>query len=226
MAAGFVAGLLVAGLGGRLVMRVLAATSGDDAQGLLTEAEETVGEITLGGTIGFVIFVGLLIPLFSSLVFLALRRVLPQSAWIAGLVFGIVLLGTFGVDDPLSPENIDFAILTPRWLAVALVTATALLFGMTFTAIAAQFDATVPALFDKESGASFRHKVPYVSLIWLLIPFFLVPALVYVALRTVFQGRAAALLDRDPIRRVGQAAIGVVGLLALGLVVEAGAEII
>src|SRR5688572_21126100 len=39
---GVIAGVLVAGLGGRLMMRVLAATSGDSAQGLVTEAEETV----------------------------------------------------------------------------------------------------------------------------------------------------------------------------------------
>ena len=47
-----IAGVLVAGLGGRLMMRVLAATSGDSAQGLVTEAHETVGEITLGGSLG------------------------------------------------------------------------------------------------------------------------------------------------------------------------------
>src|SRR5438105_3367414 len=37
---GAVAGVLVGGFGGRLVMRILAATSGARAQGLTTQAEE------------------------------------------------------------------------------------------------------------------------------------------------------------------------------------------
>ena len=39
-------------------MRLLAITS-PDAHGAITEAEATIGEITLGGTLGFVVFVGL-----------------------------------------------------------------------------------------------------------------------------------------------------------------------
>ena len=81
LTAGFVAGLLVVGLGGRLVMRVLAATSGMDAQGRFTEAGERVGKITLGGSIGFFIFAGLLIPRASSLVYIPLRRILPRRTW-------------------------------------------------------------------------------------------------------------------------------------------------
>lgn len=56
---GIVAVVLVAGLGGRLMMRVLAATSGDSAQGLVTEAKETVGDVTLSGSVGFVVFNGI-----------------------------------------------------------------------------------------------------------------------------------------------------------------------
>jgi len=38
-----VAGILAAGAGGRLVMRLLAVTAGPDAQGRITEAEKLVG---------------------------------------------------------------------------------------------------------------------------------------------------------------------------------------
>ena len=38
-------------------MRLLAITS-PDAHGAITEAEATIGEITLGGTLGFVVFSG------------------------------------------------------------------------------------------------------------------------------------------------------------------------
>src|SRR5438132_336198 len=57
---GLASGLVAAGAGGRLVMRLLAVTAGAPAQGRITEAEEVVGRITVGGTIGFIIFVGLL----------------------------------------------------------------------------------------------------------------------------------------------------------------------
>ena len=59
MIGGVVGGLLAAGAGGRLAMRLMAVTAGDGAQGRITEADEVVGEITVGGTVGFVVFGGL-----------------------------------------------------------------------------------------------------------------------------------------------------------------------
>jgi uncharacterized membrane protein len=85
---------------------------------------------------------GIFAPLAASLLFIPLRRILPRPAWIAGLLFGLWLLATVGVGDPLSPDNIDFSILSPTWLAVTLVCLTALLFGMTFSAVVALLDAT------------------------------------------------------------------------------------
>ena len=46
---GLASGIPVAGAGGRLGMRLLAATAGDAAQGRMTEADEVVGRITIGG---------------------------------------------------------------------------------------------------------------------------------------------------------------------------------
>jgi hypothetical protein len=119
--AGAVAGILVGGLGGRLVMRVVAATSKDGVQGTLTEAEEEIGEVTLGGTIGLVVFVGIFVGAFGGLVYVIVRRWLPGRAWSAGLVFGGGLLVVFARLDPLDPDSVDFAVLTPRWLSVLLV---------------------------------------------------------------------------------------------------------
>jgi len=45
-----ISGLTVLGPGGRLVMRLLAVTAGEEAQGRVTEAEEIVGRITVDGT--------------------------------------------------------------------------------------------------------------------------------------------------------------------------------
>jgi hypothetical protein len=200
LAAGIVAGILVAGLGGRLVMRVLAATS-SRAQGLQTDADATVGKITLGGTVSILIFVGVLLPVAASFVYLAGRRILPNRSWIAGLLFGLVLLALFGVGDPLSPDNVDFAILSPLPLAVGLIVLTGLLFGTTFSALAARLDASMAALTDEGR----QGKLPYTSLVLLIIPLYLAPALVYIGVRTVARGRIAALLDRPAARLAGRA---------------------
>src|SRR5262245_29043231 len=127
--AGAVAGFLVAGLGGRLFMRLMAATSGDAARGKLPEAEGVVGEVTFEATLGFVIFIGIFFPAAASPAYLALRHFLPDPAVLGGVIFGVILLGTIGIADPMSPENVDFDILEPLWLAIVGVTFLALLFG-------------------------------------------------------------------------------------------------
>jgi len=62
MIGGVVAGLLAAGAGGRLAMRLLAVTAGDAAQGRVTEADQVVGTTTVGGTLGFVLPLVFLVP--------------------------------------------------------------------------------------------------------------------------------------------------------------------
>ncbi len=227
LTAGFVAGLLVVGFGGRLAMRALAATSGAGAQGRFTDAGERVGEITLGGSIGFFIFAGLLIPLASSLVFIPLRRILPRRAWIAGLLFGLLLLATFGVSDPLSPDNVDFLILSPTWLAVALVCLTALLFGVTFSAIVARLDATLVPLDQLRSDAPRHRKLANLSLVWLVIALPLaVPATAYVVGRSVLHGRLAPAVDSPPLRLAGYAVAAVGAIAAAGAVYAALTDIV
>ncbi len=227
LTAGFVAGVLVVGFGGRLAMRVLAATSGANAQGRTTDAGEQVGDISIGGTVSFFVFAGILIPLVSSLVFIPLRRILPRPAWAAGALFGLLLLATFGVSDPLSPDNVDFSILSPLWLAVTLVCATALLFGMTFSALVARFDATLVPLNQLRSDSLRRHKIANVSLVWLLIALpLVVPATVYVAGRAIVHGRLAPALDSSALRLAGYALVGVGTVATAGAVIGAVTDIV
>ena len=222
LAAGLVAGFLVVGLGGRLVMRILGATSGDRAQGRLTEADEVVGEITFGGSLGFVLFVGLLVPAGASLLYLAFRRFLPGPAWIGGLIFGLLLLATFGVDDPLSSDNVDFKILAPLPLAVTLVVVTALLFGVTFAALAARLDHRVALIGDP----GWKNKIAYVSLIALVFPLFLMVAVVYVAVRVIARGRIGVLLKQRPIQLAGHALVLLAAAAAAFAVLRTTTEIL
>ena len=218
--AGAVAGFLVAGLGGRLLMRVMAATSGNGAQGKLTEAEEVVGQVTYDGTMGFVIFVGIFFPAFAALAYITLRHFLPNPAALGGAIFGVILLGTLGVGDPMSSDNVDFEILEPVALAVAGVTFLAVLFGVTFAALATRFDAAVKPL-SAGAGQIWKHA----PLILLVIPPIAVIAVVYVLLRVVLHGRTRATID-GPVHKPGMVIVGLGALAAGGASVAAAISIL
>lgn len=145
VSAGAIAGVLVGGLGGRLAMRILAATSGDSVQGALTDAEERVGDITLSGTLGLVIFIGIFGGIAGGLLFMALRRWLPNRAWMAGLAIGMLLL-FIARADPLDPKSVDLEILSPELLAVALFLVLFPLYGMVLASLVARFDRSYPVL--------------------------------------------------------------------------------
>ena len=135
LGAGLVAGVLVAGAGGRLVMRLLALTS-SEVEGSFTEAGETVGDISLDGTIGLILFGGVPAGLLSGLLYLLVRPALPRGR-AGGLVLGAMLLVLAGTRiDPLRSDNFDFGLLGPAWLAVLAFTALALLHGLVVVALA------------------------------------------------------------------------------------------
>jgi hypothetical protein len=146
LVAGVGAGITVIGVGGRLAMRLLAATAGDPAQGRITEADEVVGEITVGGTIGFVVFVGILGGIASMALYLAVRRFLPPGRLGAAL-YGLALVVVFGATiDPLRSENPDFDLVGPSWLAVLVFVALAVAYGVAAAGFAARASAWLPPL--------------------------------------------------------------------------------
>lgn len=126
-----VAGVLVIGLGGRLMMRVMAATSPATAQGAITDMDAVVGQVTVAGSVGFVAFVGVGAGLIGWLLRLVLRRWLPDQSMWAGLVGAGIGAGLLARGSSLlEPDSIDFVILSPAWLAVALILALIVTFGM------------------------------------------------------------------------------------------------
>ena len=144
IASGLAAGLLVAGAGGRLAMRLLAVTAGDAAQGRVTEADELVGRITIGGTVGFVVFTGLFFGIATGVLYVLVRRWLPGGR-LGGAAFGGLLLVLFGTRlEPLRPDNPDFGIVGPGWVAVAAFGALVVVHGMAVAAVAARYSAVLP----------------------------------------------------------------------------------
>jgi hypothetical protein len=144
LAAGLGAGLIAAGAGGRLVMRLLAITS-PDVEGAITEAEAAIGEITLGGTIGFVVFAGLPAGALMAVVY-ALAGPLVRHGRAGGLALGAILLVLAGTVEPLRADNFDFNLVGPDWLSVLSFIALALFQGALVVALAARFSRGVPSL--------------------------------------------------------------------------------
>ncbi len=156
---GIVAGITVIGGGGRLAMRLLAVTAGDDAQGRITEAEETVGRISLDGTIGFVVFNGVIGGVAAAGLYLLIRRFLP-AGWLRGVVFGLGLLIVVGTTvDPLRADNPDFDIVGPGWLAALVFGLVVIGFGVVLSGVTAQMSSWLP-LISTERAVLVRYAIP------------------------------------------------------------------
>src|ERR687897_1579942 len=146
ISAGVGAGILAAGAGGRLVMRLLAVTAGPDAHGRITEADQVVGRISVDGTLGFIVFTGLFFGGASGAAYLLLRRWLPAGRT-GGVAYGVLLLVLAGTRlEPLRPGNPDFDLVGPGWVSVATFAALVLFHGMLVAALAGRLSRAVPLL--------------------------------------------------------------------------------
>ncbi len=210
VAAGIGSGLLVAGPGGRLAMRLLAATAGDRAQGRLTEADEVVGEITVGGTVGFVVFVALFFGGSSGAIYVLVRRWLPRGR-LGGVALGALLLVVVApAVDPIRRDNPDFDVVGPGWLSLLVFTALALLQGMAVVAVAGRTSRGLP-LPSMRRGVLWR----YVPLLLLLPAAPVLLVLAAVGGLVVVASRVSALAGLP--RRPATIAAGRVALVAAAL---------
>ena len=168
---GFWAGALVTGPAVRLIMRLLAVTAGDDAQGRITEADEVVGRIELDGTIGLYVFGGVLPGLLSGAIYVLIRRWLPAGR-LGGVVFGSLHLVVAATRiDPLRPDNPDFDLVGPGWLSVTTFGLTCLVHGMAVVAIANRYSTALPPAVNSRP-AWIRVLVPLaIPAVFVVVPF-------------------------------------------------------
>jgi hypothetical protein len=186
--AGMGSGILMAGAGGRLVMRLLAATSSEAAQGRVTEADEIVGRISADGTIGFIIFVGLVFGLAIGVFYVLIARWLPKGR-LGGVVFGALLLVWFGSTlDPLRPDNPDFDIVGPGWVSVSTFSVLMVAHGMLVAAVTGRYSHMLP-LWSNE----FKAMATYAPLLLVVPVFPLAVPLVLGAPVAIVLSRIAAL---------------------------------
>lgn len=142
---GLTAGILVGGIGGRLFMRIAGAAAGERGAGAQTEAGFTVGEITLGGTIFLIIFIGIFTGVIGAAIYLAFRPWLSWAGRWRGLAFGVVLfsLGS-ATSDIMNTDNVDFVILRNGELLVALIFGLFLAFGAVIDSTFSYLDTRIP----------------------------------------------------------------------------------
>ena len=150
---GIPAGVLVGGIGSRLIMRILAMVNEEQA-GVMTENGNIAGEITVGGTLGLIIFVGLVSGVIGGFGYVLIRRWLPSGRFLRGIVFGLILLCfSGGNSDPLArlfdPDNVDFELFGPRQLAVGLFALLFPLVGVGVSLFIERYDRYVPPLFTR-----------------------------------------------------------------------------
>ena len=144
--AGIGAGLLVGGVGGRLVMRASSLLSPDvSGTGVRSEQGFRVGEVTLAGSIEFVVFIGIFTGLFGAVYFAITRPWLMWAGKWHGAVFGLLLFAIgSAASDVLNPDNIDFVVLDNIPVIVLLFVALFILFGVTIAWLYGWLDRRLP----------------------------------------------------------------------------------
>jgi hypothetical protein len=112
--AGGLAGLVIGGVGGRLLMLVLRRES-PGALGLTSDDGFEIGEVTFSGSLNLLVFTALL-GAMAGVAYVLVRPGVPR---LARIPLATVLGGTAGGTAVLEPDGIDLLVLDPLLLAVA-----------------------------------------------------------------------------------------------------------
>ncbi len=207
----WIVGVLVAGLGGRLLMRVIAATSKDVLHGLLTDADEPIGRVTFSGTMALIVFGALFATLVLGVAHRLLRRWLPARGWIAGVITAVLGLGLLGESQGLlTPDSRDFRILTPIPLAIGMVLALTVLVGVAYGAIYEGLDRRVSEIGRRWSSLAYLPVIPFA-----LLPPVLVAIVAVVAIGALTPNLVNGWHTNAVAQRAGTLLVGAAGALAV-----------
>jgi hypothetical protein len=108
---GLVVGIVVLGIGGRIVMRL--ATVLDPASvGQLTENGNVIGDVTIEGTVALVFFGGILTGLAAAVVWIAIQAWIPGDRWARAVLSMPIAVALTGFQ-LVRPENSDSSSSSP-----------------------------------------------------------------------------------------------------------------
>jgi hypothetical protein len=134
-----IAGVVVLGIGGRFVM-FLSRLLHPEALGRTTENGNRVGEFTIEGTIGLVVFGGLLFGLLAGVIWVLVREWIPNNRALVGLG-AVAIGGSFLIDG----DNSDFVILQHPRIDLALLLGLVFLFGVVLSWVDGLLDSKMHA---------------------------------------------------------------------------------
>ncbi|HUF53837.1 MAG TPA: hypothetical protein VMR52_08705 [Dehalococcoidia bacterium] len=127
--AGVSLGLIVGGVGGRIVMRIAAIAAPDRVEGSLTENGNAIGAVTVGGTIELLIFVGILLGAVGAVIYAASERWLRWAGSFSPIAFALLIL-MVGSPEALDHDNRDFLLVGNYELMVGLFVGLFLLYSV------------------------------------------------------------------------------------------------
>ena len=148
---GAVAGAVLGGVGGRIAMRIVALTN-EPANGVRTEFGATVGQITVSGTVTLTTLT-MLAGVIGGLLYIAIRRWLPASGVVRGLVFGVLMV--FGPGFIAIGET-DLQIFRPALPIFAMFAALELLYGVGVALIADRLHPSRPRRLRRSLAVALR----------------------------------------------------------------------
>jgi len=167
---GVVAGIVVGGLGGRLVMRI-AALLHPDAAGALTENGNRIGDITLGGTLGLVLF-GVISCAMAGAVWVIVSPWIPGRAGVRALLTAGIAIAV-GTPVLIIGRNPDFVILDHDPGVVALLVALVGAIGLSIALLDSWLDRRLPhTVMGRMRPAGFYAIVTLMGVV-LVLPFVL-----------------------------------------------------
>ncbi len=167
---GLLVGVVGGGLGGRLVMRI-AALLHPDAVGSFTENGNRIGDITLGGTLGLVLF-GLITCAIAGAVWVVVSPWIPGRTWVRALqTAGIAI--AIGAPVLIIGRNPDFVILEHDPRVVALLVALVGAIGLSIALLDSWLERRLPhAITGQKRPATFYATVTLMGAV-LVLPFVL-----------------------------------------------------
>jgi fermentation-respiration switch protein FrsA (DUF1100 family) len=103
-------------------MRLSSFIADEAAQGRTTEAGFTVGEVTFGGTVVLIIFVGIAVGLFGAVFYVVLFPWLMWAGTWRGVAFGVTMFAAgSAASDVMNTDNFDFFILKNEPILVGVI---------------------------------------------------------------------------------------------------------
>jgi hypothetical protein len=141
--AGLLTGILVAGIGGRIVMRA-AALLVPEAAGQFTENGNRIGSITLSGTLGLVLVGGLFFGLLGATVWVVVSPWIPGGSRTRALLAMPIAVALAGVA-LVQADNPDFRVLRHDAATVVLLLALVSLAGLAIASFDRWLDRRLPA---------------------------------------------------------------------------------